>query len=71
MTKLSKENLKIAEELRKLREQTDPEEARRFLESLPEIDDNADTLALSFASLKGLKRRKPRETETEEPTQDE
>ena len=64
--KLSKEEALFVERLRKLREEADPEEARRFTESLPVIDDSAGTLAISFAHLRGIKPKKAPETAEDE-----
>lgn len=66
---LSKEDAKFVEELRRLHEEADPEEARRFTESLPVIDDSAGTLAISISRLRGREPKK--EPETEEGKTDE
>lgn len=66
---LSKEDAEFVEKLRKLREEQDPEEARKFTESLPEIDDSAGALAISFARLRGIKPKKEPETAEEERTE--
>lgn len=60
---LSPSDAKFVEELRKLHEEADPEEARKFTQSLPEINDRAGTLAISYGQLRGKGKPKPEEPE--------
>ncbi len=48
---------------RRLLQNVDPEEAKRFLESLPEIDDDAGTLALVITRRKQWEEEEQEEAE--------